>query len=168
MTQLARAQERELRSWLYAGPADTDATLAAAVAEAAHEVEDLHGTPIDVVSTGDRPLDDGGQALIRAVREALLNAVRHGEPPVSLYLEVGPRGSRPSSATTARGSSSTRCPRTAWVSASPSSAGWTATGVRRGCAGSSRAPRWPLPAAARSPGRPQPDPQPATPSRGDP
>ncbi|GAA4726301.1 ATP-binding protein [Pedococcus ginsenosidimutans] len=92
VNQLARAQERELRAWLYAGPADSDATLAAAVAEVAHEVEDLHGTPIDVVSTGDRPLDDGGLALSRAVREALLNAVRHGEPPVSLYLEVGPLG----------------------------------------------------------------------------
>ena len=90
--QLARAQERELRSWLYAGPTDSDATLAAAVAEVAHEVEDLHGIPVDVVSTGDRALDDGGQALTRAVREALLNAVRHGAPPVSLYLEVGPTG----------------------------------------------------------------------------
>jgi signal transduction histidine kinase len=92
VTQLARAQERELRSWLYAGPSDSDATLAAAVAEAAHEVEDVHGIPIDLVSTGDRPLDDGGQALVRAVRESLLNAVRHGAPPVSLYLEVGPSG----------------------------------------------------------------------------
>jgi signal transduction histidine kinase/phage shock protein PspC (stress-responsive transcriptional regulator) len=92
VTQLARAQERELRAWLYAGPAGSDATLAAAVAEVAHEVEDLHGTPVDVVSTGDRPLDDGGLALSRAVREALLNAVRHGAAPVSLYLEVGPSG----------------------------------------------------------------------------
>ena len=92
VTQLARAQERELRSWLYAGPAGTDSTLAAAVAEAAHEVEDLHGTPIDVVSTGDRPIDDGGTALVRAVRESLHNAVRHGRPPVSLYVEVGPMG----------------------------------------------------------------------------
>ena len=92
VTQLARAQERELRSWLYAGPADSDATLASAVAEVAHEIEDLHGTPIDVVSTGDRPLDDGGQALVRAIREALHNAVRHGAAPVSLYLEVGPAG----------------------------------------------------------------------------
>jgi signal transduction histidine kinase/phage shock protein PspC (stress-responsive transcriptional regulator) len=92
VTQLARAQERELRSWLYAGPSDSDATLATAVVEAAHEVEDLHGIPIEVVSTGDRPLDDGGQALVRAVRESLLNAVRHGAPPVSLYLEVGPSG----------------------------------------------------------------------------
>ncbi|WP_270886278.1 ATP-binding protein [Pedococcus sp. 5OH_020] len=90
--QLSRAQERELRSWLYAGPTGSDATLAAAVAEAAHEVEDLHGIPVDVVSTGDRPLDDGGQALVRAVRESLLNAVRHGAPPVSVYLEVGAQG----------------------------------------------------------------------------
>jgi signal transduction histidine kinase/phage shock protein PspC (stress-responsive transcriptional regulator) len=92
VTLLARAQERELRSWLYAGPTGSDATLAAAVAEAAHEVEDLHGIPIDVVSTGDRPLDDGGTALVRAVRESLLNAVHHGAPPVSLYVEVGPQG----------------------------------------------------------------------------
>ncbi len=92
VTQLARAQERELRAWLYAGPAGSQSTLAAAVAEAAHEVEDLHGTPIDVVSTGDQALDDGGTALVRAIRESLLNAVRHGEPPVSLYLEVGPSG----------------------------------------------------------------------------
>lgn len=89
---LARAQERELRSWLYAGPAGSDATLAAAVADATHEVEDLHGIPVDLVSTGDRPLDDGGQALVRAVREAVLNAVRHGAPPVSVYLEAGPAG----------------------------------------------------------------------------
>jgi signal transduction histidine kinase/phage shock protein PspC (stress-responsive transcriptional regulator) len=92
VTQLARAQERELRSWLYAGPADSDATLASAIAEVTHEVEDVHGIPVDLVSTGDRPLEDGGRALVRAVREALLNAVRHGAPPVSVYLEVGPSG----------------------------------------------------------------------------
>ena len=89
---LARAQERELRAWLYAGPAGSGASLAAAVAEAAHEVEDVHGIPVDLVVTGDRPLDDGGRALVRAVREALLNAVRHGAPPISVYLEVGPEG----------------------------------------------------------------------------
>ena len=92
VAQLARAQERELRSWLYAGPTGSDATLAAAVAEVAHEVEDVHGTPIELVVTGDRDLDDGGQALVRAVRESLLNAVRHGAPPVSAYVEIGPSG----------------------------------------------------------------------------
>jgi len=89
VTRLARAQERELRAWLYAGPRGSQATLASAVTEVAHEVEDLHGIPIELVITGDRPLDSSGTALVRAVREALLNAVRHGSAPVSAYVEVG-------------------------------------------------------------------------------
>ncbi|MEO8555167.1 MAG: PspC domain-containing protein [Actinomycetota bacterium] len=89
VVRLARAQERELRGWLYAGPLGSQASLASAVTEVAHEVEDLHGIPIELVVTGDRPLDVGGVALVRAVREALLNAVRHGAPPVSAYVEVG-------------------------------------------------------------------------------
>jgi len=89
VTRLARAQERELRGWLYAGPRGSQASLASAVTEVAHEVEDLHGLPIELVVTGDRPLDAGGTALVRALREALLNAVRHGAPAVSAYVEVG-------------------------------------------------------------------------------
>ncbi len=89
VTRLARAQERELRGWLYAGPRGSQATLASAVTEVAHEVEDLHGIPIELVVTGDRPVDAGGTALVRALREALLNATRHGAPPVSAYVEVG-------------------------------------------------------------------------------
>lgn len=87
---LARKQERELRSWLYGSHEDASQTLAAAVVAAAAEVEDLHSVPIDVVITGDRGLDEGGTTLVRAVREALLNAVRHGSPPVSVYVEIGP------------------------------------------------------------------------------
>lgn len=90
VTRLARAQERELRAWLYAGaPAQTE-TLAGAVTRLAHEVEDLHGVAIDCVVTGDRPLDPSANALLGALREALVNAVRHGAPPVSAYVEVGP------------------------------------------------------------------------------
>ncbi|KNX39457.1 membrane protein [Luteipulveratus halotolerans] len=89
--RLARAQERELRQWLYADAAPSAATLATAVAEAAHEIEDLHGVPIDLVVTGDRALDDDGAALVRALREALANAVRHAAPPISAYVEVGVR-----------------------------------------------------------------------------
>jgi signal transduction histidine kinase/phage shock protein PspC (stress-responsive transcriptional regulator) len=89
VTRLARAQERELRGWLYAGPRGSRASLSSAVTEVAHEVEDLHGIPIELVITGDRPRDVGGTALVRALREALLNAVRHGAPPVSAYVEVG-------------------------------------------------------------------------------
>src|SRR5665811_743135 len=89
VVRLARAQERELRGWLYAGPLGSQASLASAATEVAHEVEDLHGMPIELVITGDRPLDGGGAALVRALREALLNAVRHGAAPVSAYVEVG-------------------------------------------------------------------------------
>jgi signal transduction histidine kinase len=89
VVRLARAQERELRGWLYAGPLGSQASLASAVTEVAHEVEDLHGIPIELVVTGDRSLDPGGTALVRALREALLNAANHGAPPVSVYVEVG-------------------------------------------------------------------------------
>ncbi|MEO7421522.1 MAG: PspC domain-containing protein [Ornithinibacter sp.] len=92
VTRLARAQERELRSWLYAGPQGSQATLAAAVTAVAHEVEDLQGVPIDLVVTGDRPHGPHGVALARAMREALLNAVRHGKAPVTAYVEIGPSG----------------------------------------------------------------------------
>ncbi len=92
VTRLARAQERELRSWLYAGPQGSQASLASAVTEVAHEVEDLQGVPIDLVVTGDRPHGPHGIALARAMREALLNASRHGAPPITAYVEIGPDG----------------------------------------------------------------------------
>jgi len=92
VTRLARAQERELRSWLYAGPQGSQSTLAAAVTEVAHDVEDLHGVAIDLVVTGDRPYEPHGAALAQAMREALLNAVRHGGTPVTAYVEIGPTG----------------------------------------------------------------------------
>jgi signal transduction histidine kinase/phage shock protein PspC (stress-responsive transcriptional regulator) len=92
VTRLARAQERELRSWLYAGPTGSQSTLAAAVTEVAHDVEDIHGVPIDLVVTGDRPYEPHGAALAQAMREALLNAVRHGGTPVTAYVEIGPSG----------------------------------------------------------------------------
>ena len=90
VSQLARKQERELRGWLYGSTDDPSQTLAAAVAAIAAEVEDLHGVPVDAVVTGERPLDEAGRTLVRALREALLNAVRHGSPPVSAYVEIGP------------------------------------------------------------------------------
>ncbi|EWS99930.1 membrane protein, partial [Intrasporangium oryzae NRRL B-24470] len=89
VARLARAQERQLRSYLY----DEDAragTVGAALTAAMGEVEDLHGVPVQLVVTGDRPMDEHLDALVKAVREATWNAVRHGRPPVSAYVEVGP------------------------------------------------------------------------------
>lgn len=88
--RLARGQERELRQWLFADTTPADASLASAVTAAAHEVEDQLGTPIDLVVTGDRGLDEHAQALVSALKEAMSNAIRHGAAPVSAYVEVGP------------------------------------------------------------------------------
>jgi phage shock protein PspC (stress-responsive transcriptional regulator) len=46
VSRLARAQERDLRSWLFADPRVEATTLAAALREAAAAVEDAHGVPV--------------------------------------------------------------------------------------------------------------------------
>jgi signal transduction histidine kinase len=89
--RLARRQERELRAWLYPDRATTaQGTLAAAVESAAAEIEELHGVRVDVVRTGDAPLDERTQALVLAAREAMANAARHsGVDEVSVFLDAG-------------------------------------------------------------------------------
>lgn len=87
--RLARAQERELRAWLYQPKADAETALAAAVRKVAAEVEDHHGVPIEVVCVGDGPLDDRLHAMLQAAREAMVNAAKYAETPsVSVYAEV--------------------------------------------------------------------------------
>jgi signal transduction histidine kinase len=90
---LARRQERELRAWLN-GSDSTGAepeTLAAALTRAAAEVEDDHGATIEVVTVGDRPLDDRTEAVAAAAREALTNAAKFaGDGPITLFAEMGP------------------------------------------------------------------------------
>ncbi|MET0925883.1 MAG: ATP-binding protein, partial [Solirubrobacterales bacterium] len=88
---LARRQERELRSWLFEGPASRNGdSLAAALDTMAAEVEESHGVAIDVVTVGDHGLDEPGTALLAATREALVNAAKFaGEAgPVAVYAEM--------------------------------------------------------------------------------
>ena len=96
VSRLARAQERQLRTWLYAtgqdAVVDEAPTLADAVRVAVAEIEDSHGAAVEVVAVGDGLLDDGRRALVLALREAVLNAVRHGAPPVSVYVEASDDG----------------------------------------------------------------------------
>ena len=90
MVRLARRQERELRQWLYAGerPATPAGTLGAALRAIAAEVEDDHGVTVEVVVVGDRGLDEALDALVRAAREAMVNAARwSGAPRISVYAE---------------------------------------------------------------------------------
>ncbi|MFC5381333.1 PspC domain-containing protein [Aquipuribacter nitratireducens] len=92
VARLARSQERDLRGWLYgpraAGSGTVEGSLADVVARTVGEVEDAHAVPVDVVVVGDRPCDAAVEPLVLALREAALNAVRHGRPPVRVYVEV--------------------------------------------------------------------------------
>lgn len=94
VVSLARAQERELRSWLFEGRAPGTAsadTLAGAVREIQQEAESRHGVPVEVVTVGDCPLDDGLSAQLAAGREAVVNAAKwSGAPVISLFAEVSP------------------------------------------------------------------------------
>jgi signal transduction histidine kinase len=86
---LARRQERELRAWLYPDPR-TGGGLASAIDAAAAEIEELHGVPVELVRTGDVPLDDRVEALVLAAREAMSNAAKHsGADQVSAFVDVG-------------------------------------------------------------------------------
>jgi signal transduction histidine kinase len=87
---LARRQERELRGWLYpdAGRVEGE-SLSFALETAATEIEELHGVRVEVVRTGDRPLDDRLRALVLAAREAMANAARHsGVDEVAVFADA--------------------------------------------------------------------------------
>jgi signal transduction histidine kinase len=85
---LARTQERELRAWL-AGREGGHERLAAALEALAGEVERAHGVPVEVVVVGDRELDARGDALVAAVREAMVNAAKFGGgSTVDVYAEA--------------------------------------------------------------------------------
>ncbi len=94
--RLARAQERDLRNWLYkpegTGKDEDDQpdTLAEAVKRNAAEVEDKHGVPIEVVVVGDCPLDERLGAQMQAAREAMVNAAKYGGEggAVQVFAEV--------------------------------------------------------------------------------
>ncbi|MBN6057032.1 PspC domain-containing protein [Nonomuraea sp. RK-328] len=91
VVRLARAQERDLRNWLYQPAQDADATLAAAVRRIAAEEEDAHGVAIEVVCVGDMEIDAGGRlaAMLKASRQAMVNAAKYsGSPTISVYAEV--------------------------------------------------------------------------------
>jgi len=94
VVQLARAQERELRSWLFEGrpPGDTDiSTFVEGVRQIQRDVEALHGTPVEIVTVGDCPLDEHLTALLMAAREATVNAAKwSGAAVISVYAEVEP------------------------------------------------------------------------------
>lgn len=96
VVQLARAQERELRAWLFDGraPGSLDeqaATVADGVRLIQQDVEAHHGISVEAVTVGDCELDEELTALLAAAREATVNAAKwSGAPVVSVFAEVEP------------------------------------------------------------------------------
>jgi signal transduction histidine kinase len=92
--QLARLQERELRSWLFEGraPNETDdLTVGAGVRQIQQDVESRYGVPVEAVTVGECELDDNLTALLAAAREATVNAAKwSGASVISLFAEVEP------------------------------------------------------------------------------
>ncbi|MGW3294341.1 PspC domain-containing protein [Streptomyces xiamenensis] len=100
VARLARAQERDLRTWLYksaenpgGAEAEDDATpqtFAEGVRATAAEVEDHHGVQIEVVCVGDCPVEEALSAQLQAAREAMVNAAKYGgeSGPVRVFAEV--------------------------------------------------------------------------------
>ncbi|QDG89222.1 ATP-binding protein [Pseudarthrobacter sp. NIBRBAC000502770] len=88
VVRLARAQERELRGWLFQDPGRESGQLSDRIKAVAGEVEDLLGNAVEVVTVGDAPMTEAYEALVQASREAMLNASRHGGGTVSVYLEA--------------------------------------------------------------------------------
>jgi signal transduction histidine kinase/phage shock protein PspC (stress-responsive transcriptional regulator) len=89
VSTLARAQERDLRAWLYGDEATPETSVAGALRSAAAEVEDAHGVPVEVVTVGDLAIGSRMRPLALAAREAMVNAAKHsGADKVDVYAEM--------------------------------------------------------------------------------
>ena len=89
MITLARAQERDLRNWLYSNDESAAVGLRQALGTMATAVEEKHNVPVEVVVVGDMPLNDRSSALVAAAGEATTNAAKHaGTSKVSVFAEV--------------------------------------------------------------------------------
>lgn len=86
VARLARAQERELRSWLYDGDAPADSDLPTDLRDYAGALELDYPVRIDVVSAGSSDERASGE-VAAAAREAMLNAARHSGGEISVYIE---------------------------------------------------------------------------------
>ncbi len=91
VARLARAQERELRGWLFEDQPPSETSLVGGLRAAAAEVEDFFGVPVEIVTVGDAALSEALRPLVAAAREAMVNAAKHsGAAQVDVYTECAP------------------------------------------------------------------------------
>jgi len=89
VARIARAQERELRDWLFAGTDPFAGDLATELRTIARELELQHAVRIEVVTVGD-VAEVESHALAAASREAIANASRHAGGEVTVFAEATP------------------------------------------------------------------------------
>ncbi len=89
VARIARAQERELRDWLFAGDTPLDSDLATDLRDYGGALEIDFPVTFDVVVVGESRERASGE-LAAAAREAMLNAARHAGGEVSVYVESSP------------------------------------------------------------------------------
>lgn len=92
VSRLARRQERELRQWLFGAGARMSSgatSVAGAVEVMIGDLEDAYGLRVDqVVVGGDRPVGDAEDAVLGAIREALVNVAKHaGVDTADVFVE---------------------------------------------------------------------------------
>lgn len=85
--RLARAQERELRQWLYEDYDVEASNVGEAIKTEAAALEAEYAATFDVVTVGDLDAGAGRDALVAAAREAMLNAAKHAGGAVSVFVE---------------------------------------------------------------------------------
>ncbi|MHC2187262.1 PspC domain-containing protein [Rathayibacter agropyri] len=90
VARIARAQERELRDWLFERDVPVTNDLAAEIRAIAAAVELDYPVHLEVVAVGASV--PGAAPLLAATREAVLNAARHAGGDVSVYLESSALG----------------------------------------------------------------------------
>jgi signal transduction histidine kinase len=88
VARLARAQERELRDWLFAAAEPSAGDLVSELRDIAAAIELEYPARLDVVTVGEPTF--GSASVVAAAREAMFNAARHAGGDVSVYIESSP------------------------------------------------------------------------------
>jgi signal transduction histidine kinase len=89
VARIARAQERELRDWLFAGTDPFAQDLAAELRSFGAELELEYAVRIEVITAGE-VAGIASASLSGAAREAMLNAARHAGGEVTVFVEATP------------------------------------------------------------------------------
>ncbi|MCJ1688775.1 ATP-binding protein [Rathayibacter sp. VKM Ac-2927] len=90
VARIARAQERELRDWLFERDVPVANDLAAEIRAIAAAIELDWPATLEVVAVGASV--PGAAPVLAATREAMLNAARHAGGEVSVYVESSATG----------------------------------------------------------------------------